>query len=217
MKKGSDSGARKFPQRHAMVDLETVGTAPGSAILTIGAIRFDVDADDLGADGVDPFNLGPGRSFYMRVDRDSGLNVGLTEDADTLDWWSRQTPEARAEAFDAAPRARVSEALSGFARWFAAGSEFIWSHGSGFDVVLLEAAMRLTGIAPSWKYCNARDTRTLYDFTGVRPVRDANHHHALHDALAQAAAVQLAYRRAKEGPAVEPSPPVGEGRVRGTP
>ncbi len=40
------------PANHIMIDLETIGTRPGSAILTIGAVRFDPAAN--GLSGRDP-------------------------------------------------------------------------------------------------------------------------------------------------------------------
>lgn len=178
---------------HIMIDLETIGTRPGSAILTIGAVRFDPTAADF-IDPQDdiPLSLPTETAFYRRIDRESCTFLGLTEDWDTLSWWSRQTPEARREAFDADPRHDIAEVMAEFARW-CGRDPFPWSHGASFDVVLCEAAFERLGIRAPWKFWNVRDTRTLYDFTGEKPIRDRNHHHALHDAAAQAAAVQRAY------------------------
>lgn len=184
------------PQRavnHIMIDLETIGTRPGSAILTIGAVRFDPAATDF-VDPQDsiPLSLPTETAFYRRIDRDSCARLGLTEDADTLSWWSRQAPEARREAFDAAPRHDIAEVMAEFARW-CGRDPFPWSHGASFDVVLCEAVFERLGIRAPWKFWNVRDTRTLYAFTGEKPIRDRNHHHALCDAAAQASAVQRAY------------------------
>lgn len=175
---------------HIMIDLETVGTRPGSAILTIWAVRFDPAAN--GFDDRDPLNLPVESAFYRRIDRDSCARLGLTEDADTLSWWSRQAPKARREAFDADPRNDIADVMAEFARW-CGRDPFPWSHGASFDVVLCEAAFERLGQRTPWKFWNVRDTRTLYAFTGINPARDRNHHHALYDAAAQAAAVQRAY------------------------
>lgn len=177
---------------HIMIDLETIGTRPGSAILTIGAVRFDPATN--GLSGRDPLSLPTETAFYRRVDRESCTFLGLSEDWDTLSWWSRQAPVARREAFDAAPRHDIAEVMAEFARW-CGRDPFPWSHGASFDVVLCEAVFERLGIRTPWKFWNVRDTRTLYAFTGIGPARDRNHHHALYDAAAQAEAVQRAYAR----------------------
>lgn len=178
---------------HIMIDLETIGTRPGSAILTIGAVRFDPATNSL--NGCDPLALPTETAFYRRIDRESCARLGLTEDAGTLSW-SRQALEARREAFDAAPRHDITEVMAEFARW-CGRDPFPWSHGASFDVVLCEAVFERLDIRTPWKFWNVRDTRTLYAFTGEKPIRDRNHHHALCDAAAQADAVQRAYRRQK--------------------
>ena len=177
------------PENHIMIDLETAGTRPGSAILTIGAIRFDPDLDDLGDD---PRLLPPSRTFYRRIERGSGRSIGLTEHPDTLEWWRRQSPASRQEAFDAVPRHPIAEVMSDFSDW-CGQNPLPWSHGASFDVVLCETVFDRLGRRPPWNFWDIRDTRTLYAFTGQKPARDGSHHHALHDACAQAAAVQRAY------------------------
>src|SRR5688572_29962905 len=66
-----------------MLDLETLGTRPGCAILSIGAVAFDRHTGALGPE------------FYMVVNRKSCEAKGLTQDQSTLDWWSRQSAEAK--------------------------------------------------------------------------------------------------------------------------
>ena len=183
-----------------MVDLETCGVVSGSVILTIGAVRFDprakfLSADDLSGTGLDPLTMREDRAFYRRVDIDSCLDLGMTQDPDTMKWWSEQDPDARFEAFAADPRIKLREALLQFCMWFkGTGAAKIWSHGATFDVAMVEGTCRHTELHIPWKFWDIRDTRTLYDFTGISPHRPMNHHHALWDALHQAEAVQRAYR-----------------------
>lgn len=59
-----------------MLDLETLGTCPGSVILQIGAVRS---------------NNGLERTITI----DSCLRAGLTVDGDTIGWWLRQSEAAR--------------------------------------------------------------------------------------------------------------------------
>ena len=175
-----------------MLDLETLGTAPGSIILAIGAVTFDAGASP------DPQRM---ERFYLRVDVDSCVRAGLTFEPGTLAWWLGQPDEARDEAFLRTPRKHINEALLACAGFFRqtvayADTARIWSHGAGYDVVLFEEALRRTRLGqPPWKFGNIRDTRTLYDLAGVRRDRTAPEipHHALHDAIAQAVDVQRAH------------------------
>ena len=174
-----------------MLDLETLGTAPGAVILTAAIVAFDVRGS--------PPKLE--NTFYMHVDLQSCLRVGLTVEAGTLQWWLKQGDEARREAFDHEPRYSIEQTLFKLVDFIRAraeniGTARIWSHGAGFDVVLVEEAFRRCGTgAPPWKYSNIRDTRTIYELAGIRSARTRPEvsHHAVHDAIAQAYDVQRAY------------------------
>ena len=176
-----------------MLDLETLGTKPGSIILTIGAVAFDAYAS----------GIADTDTFYARIGLDSCVRVGLALDADTLKWWLGQNEEARDEAFLQNPRTSINEALLSCMEFFRrkmdrADRARIWSHGAGYDVVLFEEALRICQLGrPPWQYGNIRDTRTLYDLAGLRRNRTPPSipHHALHDAIAQALDVQRAYQR----------------------
>lgn len=175
---------------HIMIDNETAGNKPGSVILTIGAIKFDPSNIDL--EHATPDNLDPDRVFYRRIDRKSCFDLGLTQEVDTLNWWSEQNQEARFEAFDAEPRQSIQSVMADFSQW-CGDKPKVWSHGATYDIVHLEAIFQILDILPPWKFWDIRDTRTLYDYTGMKPVRDKNHHHALWDSIAQAKTVQEAY------------------------
>src|ERR1700721_3055421 len=68
---------------HVMADIETLGTRPGSVILSIGAVAFD-------------HRQGLGPEFHVKINQQSSERAGLTVDKGTLAWWMRQSPEARA-------------------------------------------------------------------------------------------------------------------------
>jgi hypothetical protein len=164
---------------NAMIDTETLGTKPGAAILSIGAVMFGP--------------AGLGETFYAPVLLESCASVGLTIDPATVTWWMRQSGEARAAAFrdDAAPLWQV---LGDFFDWFdAQRAKHPWCHGATFDAPILEAAFKACGLAAPWQYWNVRDTRTLYDLAGVKVDRAAGtHHNALDDAINQAKAAAQA-------------------------
>ena len=154
-----------------MVDIETLGTEPGCVVLTVGACTMQKNPED--------------RMVYSAaLDWEAQVKSGRAVNPGTLKWWMDQSPAARAEAFEG-DRVPVQDFADDFARWWqSVGAERIWSHGSSFDVPILES------LAPMpWKFWNARDTRTLYSFAGVTPKRGNDHHHALADAMVQTDAV----------------------------
>lgn len=176
-----------------MVDLETLGVRPGSAIVSIGAVAFDPAANQLAAG-----------SYYAVVNLASTLSLGATIDPDTLAWWKRQKPEAREVVFDAlAGGVSQADALRGFAAYLQTFGDRrtvrLWSNGSDFDNVLLIAAFRQAGLEIAWSPFNHRCFRTLKSlFPGREPPREGLHHNALADAVHQArwALAILSARRA---------------------
>ena len=167
---------------HVMVDLETMGTAPGSSIVSIGAVAFD------------PVRGKLGEEFYRVVSLSSCKRAGLSIDPDTVGWWMQQSEAARAQ-LNRADAEELPSVLGWFAAWWRRqGAQFIWGHGANFDEPLLSWAFRACHVAVPWKYWDARCTRTLFALTGDRPDRAQGvHHNALDDAKAQAEAVIRAY------------------------
>ena len=72
----------------------------------------------------------------------------------------------------------------------------MWSHGSIFDVVIIEDVCRSLQQAVTWKFWEVRDTRTLFDLADVS-VKIEGKHNALTDAVAQTQAVQQSYAKLK--------------------
>ena len=180
-----------------MIDLETAGSTPGSAILTIAAVWFDARAEPTeaprGFSDTDPNIL------YERVSLASCLAAGLTVDADTLSWWMQQSADARREAFDASlPRLNLAVMLNNLAAFLTPAQRQygrIWSHGSCFDIPIVEAAFRALARPIVWQYWNIRDTRTLYEAAGIERTKPPLAHHAVYDAFAQIHDVQRAYQK----------------------
>lgn len=167
---------------HVMIDLETLGTQPGSIILSIGAVIFD------------PM-LSPEscvlKDFYCVVGRANSELFGLTHSEETLAWWGKQSPEARQVLTDAEDPEKydlLPDALTMLAEFIPANSK-IWSNGANFDQPLLDVAYSRCDIALPWKYYNSRCYRTilaLYPYEkSIRPVVICAHN-ALEDAKWQA-------------------------------
>jgi len=168
---------------HISLDLETLGTAPGSTILSVGAVVFSPDG------------LGP--TFHKVISRKTCRAAGLTEDPETAEWWRRQSAEAQATLREATSGGEpLGDVLHAFGRWTTwTGScnkggppgVLVYGNGAAFDNALLAAAARACGFAPLWDHRNDRCYRTL---RALRPAiemrRTGTFHNALDDAKSQA-------------------------------
>lgn len=160
-----------------MLDLETLGTKPGSVILSIGACTFGTA-------------LGR-RAFHDYLDLDSQVRRGMSIDPDTLMWWFKQSDQARAA--QETPRDQPSAVLERFTDWCkevtaanSATSFHIWGHGSNFDLPLIEELYRRYGLKWPWQYNKVRDTRTLFDLAGKKMGDFGTPNPLAHDALQDA-------------------------------
>jgi 3'-5' exoribonuclease-like protein len=171
--------------QHVMLDLETWGTRPGSALRSIGAVAFH------------PNGVGAIDTFYRNIDKQSCIDCGLTVDPLTVAWWEQQSREARA-ALDADQHPLLAVVGAFEAWWESQHARFIWCQGGNFDEPLWTAACAAVACAPPWKYWDTRCTRTIYHaarFDTRTFKRDGPHHNALEDALFQVKCVQESYRR----------------------
>jgi DNA polymerase III epsilon subunit-like protein len=168
-----------------MIDLETLDVLPSATILTIGAVKFDPFGDDVNEPSCE--------KFYVKVDIDSCDRIGCTVSQSTVEWWSNQSQAAQEAAFDPRDRISIEQAVQQLYK-FCWGAKRVWSHGAGFDVIILEHIFRKVGKAIPWQFWEVRDTRTLFDI-GINPTRPpVLAHHALEDAWNQAVGVQNVYR-----------------------
>jgi exodeoxyribonuclease VIII len=174
---------------NVMVDLETLGTRPGSAILSIGAVRFD------GSNVL--------ARFYRRIDWASWQAAGMTVDAGTIAWWLGQTDTARAELTEG-QREPIDEVLADFAKWLGDGEVKLWGNGAAFDNALLaEAYQMVFGERAPWNFWNDRCYRTMKSLLPeVKLERLGTAHHALDDAESQARHLMEIVRALKGGPVV---------------
>lgn len=168
--------------RDLMIDIETLGTAPGSVILSIGAVAFDAEAGQMGDE------------FYIAIDPDDAAKKGLTTDISTVQWWMQQSKEAQADAFSGgAPLVSALLALEVYVKGHEPSR--VWAKPPSFDLVLLESAYRTVGYEIPWHYRTPRDLRTLIDLTGAVQPDVGTAHNALDDAKSQALAVIDGYAR----------------------
>lgn len=135
-----------------MLDLETLGNKSNSAILSIGAVEFDIETGEIDLE------------FYERVDLQSCLDAGLIVNGSTFYWWLQQNDNARKEICKVGDN--LHNVLQKLNTYFAICGDFqLWGNGARFDIGLLEDAYVKDGTqSMPWKYRNERDVRTLVSF-----------------------------------------------------
>ncbi len=152
--------------KRVMLDIETMGNGPQSAIVSIGAADFD-----------------SARTFYTNVDLQSCIDAGLKVDGSTIAWWLVQSVEARGDALP------VREALQKFSEWLGAvtwentdGSPTfkpveceLWAYPASFDLVIVENALRACKLQVPWHYRSPRCLRTLAAVSGVQKPCETPH------------------------------------------
>lgn len=150
-----------------MLDLETMGLTPNSAIVAIGAVKFTA------TEILD--------TFYQTIDLDT-----TTGDCDTstIKWWLSQSQPARDELINA--EASESEVLENFIKWIGDDEPYMWGNSAAFDNVILGAVYHRNGIEKPWKYRNDRCYRTINMLFPVEDIAQVGIQHcAIDDAVYQ--------------------------------
>ncbi len=180
---------------HLMVDLEAMGSNPDAPVISIGAVFFDPDTGQTGAE------------FYKVISLESAMAFGGIPDAGTILWWMKQSSEARSALLveDAIP---LDDALLQFNDFISensangAGNIQVWGNGATYDNVLLRQSYQRTTVPCLWKFWNDRDVRTIVELgkaVGINPRYDipfeGEQHNALADATHQVKYVSAIWRR----------------------
>lgn len=157
-----------------MLDLETFGNRPGSVIVSIGAVKMDLERGLVG------------EGFYRAIDLADAQSQGLTMDAATVKWWLGQSDEARSAICNPVEPVRLGWALADFTN-FIGDDARVWGNGADFDNAMLAAAYAACKADPPWRHYNSRCYRTMKSlFPDVKLERAGTHHNALDDAISQA-------------------------------
>ena len=173
---------------HYVLDLETMGNRPTSAIVAIGCVRIE--------------KLVITGSFYRRVSLESSLQAGLCCDASTIEWWLQQDDAARAEIYNPGS-SHLKTALGDLAEFMGhaphhqpRANALLWGNGSSFDNVIIGNAFDACRIPRPWEFWNDRDLRTLlalYPEAKQMPF-EGTKHHALADAMHEAKQLLMALK-----------------------
>lgn len=138
-----------------MLDLETLGNKSNAAILSIGAVEFNLETGETG------------REYYKVVDLDSCLEAGLSINGSTFYWWMQQSEEARKRICEKGEH--ISQVLGDFSIWMEGciNRVNIWGNGARFDIGILEDAYVAIHLKTPWYFRSERDVRTLVAFAPV--------------------------------------------------
>lgn len=177
----NDTGHHNDDYRHLMVDLETMGNKSNAPIVSIGAVFFNPNTGNTGAE------------YYTAVSLESSMLLGGVPDAGTIIWWLKQSPEARS-AIAMADTMPLIDALELFSDFISENSDAgpdvqVWGNGASFDNVILRSSYDRANIECPWKFRNDRDVRTMTELgkaIGINPRYDIPFDGDMHNALSDA-------------------------------
>lgn len=170
--------------KNVMVDCETLATTADAVILSIGAVRFDLETGQVDDDG-----------FYLSISVDSNLALGRRISEATRLWWFKQGAAAQQVFFE--PKETLKQALIEFSDWLGTGDYCMWSNGADFDLPMLAHAFTQCGVEVPWKFWNNRCVRTYKNLPGagsIRPAKQGVAHNALADAVSQVELVSAIHK-----------------------
>ncbi len=150
--------------RHAMIDIETLGTSPRAAVFQIGIMAFN------------PLDRTvPTLTKMWDVDVLSSIFAGGEVDPQTCRWWQKQAaaPEACGPGRKQFHIARAIKELGEF--YTEQGCTGVWANSPSFDCVILGEAAKSVRQELPWRYRDQWDVRT---FRGIAKVFDFKHDRA---------------------------------------
>ncbi len=164
-----------------MVDIETVGVRPGSAILELAAAEFVPDTGEIL------------REWSAAIDLLDSAAAGMTIDPETARWHLRH---AYAGTLRGEPLFRVLNALDVFLH-ITTEEITVWAWGIDFERSMIEAACEAARLPLPWKYWQSRCARTVWDMAFPKTRRSAPAHRAAEDVRAQISDLAAAIRTLK--------------------
>lgn len=145
------------PFNHLMLDIETMGNESFSSIVSIGALEFDIETGKTG------------REFYVNVDLQSCIDLGLNVNASTIMWWMSRDKKAIDSLTNPKPK-HIKEALQEFTNFICplgtskGDLPQIWGNSARLDCGILQNAYNKLGISIPWDFRKERCVRTLVSF-----------------------------------------------------
>lgn len=134
-------------KRHLMLDIETLGNVPNSIIISISAVVFDDDFNE-----IDFFN--------ENLDTSQSISLGFKATESTLQWWKEQNKET----FEMCTKNQkpVREVLNNLFNFIDIHDiDFVYGNSVSFDCVLLNCYFDRLQIERPWKFWQERCFRTF--------------------------------------------------------
>lgn len=176
-----------------MIDLETLDTSVDCAIVSIGAVKFNMDGyiDD--------------EAFYASCSIESQMTSSISDS--TLAWWMSQSDAARS-VFAEPNKHTLENALHELKAFVDHDKYELWSNGADFDIPIINFALKRHGFKPLVMFYNHRCFRTIKNlYTNVpKPPYEGAQHNALIDAIQQAKWLQAIHAFRMEGKIASPPP-----------
>lgn len=160
-----------------MLDIETLGQAPGCVIFSLAAVPFSKKDGQIGE-----------AHFHKNIDIQSCLDVGLKIDPTTLHWWIQKSALFLSIQQDTFELKGTLERLASFIKANCVEGVRVWGKGPSFDNAIMRDAYDRYQMPLPWKYSKERCVRTFLDgyedllkkhlpFDGDvhHPVADAKH------------------------------------------
>lgn len=168
--------------KDVMIDIETLSTSPNAYVLSIGAVAFNRDGENI----------------------DAGIHLSLAPNEQrravtfsTVKWWTQQSKAAIDAAFAGqTPTKLALRQLRAYIDQKCEGRPRVWANSPSFDLTILRSLCEDFAEECPWGYRQERDFRTVMDgrdWTLAVP-RSGEAHNALDDAITQAKALQWAVR-----------------------
>lgn len=159
-----------------LLDLESMGLTPDSAIVGIGAVEFDLTKGLIG------------ETFYRCVNLADATRRGCSIDSGTVAWWLGQSkPAQNAIIWSNVPLPTALQDFADFVDRCGPRDEVrVWGKGPSFDNAMLSHAYWLCEMQQPWKFWQDRCVRTisaLYKHV-ARDEMAGEKHNAVDDAMA---------------------------------
>lgn len=176
--------------KNVMIDIETLGLMPGSAVTSIALVDFDLFTGEVH------------RQSHWYVSQ-GDLN-DLVIELGTLNWWMDHDLKSELRPPEAKIKSLVGS-LVHISRWID-HSTWVWCKGLHFDIPVLKWLYQKKGLKIPWNYRNLRDSRSIVDlakstpwmYDEPNPQKNMRPHNALNDALYQVQCLSGAVRALAE-------------------
>jgi hypothetical protein len=154
-----------------MVDVECLGTSNNAAMVSIGAVFFDLATETIGA------------SFTKNIHLATAVRDGGTMDAATVLWWLKQSDAAKGRVFQGA--IDIKEVLHDLAIWIGNNcpdkNVRPWGNSARFDLGILSSAFERNHTPVPWKWRNERCFRTVRNLNPQVPYTPSEKGDGAHD------------------------------------